>query len=244
MTAAGSGTFVATVECGKVGVPVSAVQKAADTLAAVITCREVVVSPQGLSVCQVSFHWRDPIGRSLPLADLPIAPDQHLAYGIRQDGSPATVRAAQSILIGGLTRAGKSSLIWCLLADALRQGIPVDLYVSDPKGGVEMDQLEAALGREDSLVRVRAYAKDPTETLKMIKAAEDGLRARQHWMKQSGVRKIQPDKVNPLVVVILDETLPLTDILKKGTDSSLGKIAYTGAALNDRDEAVAVASRD
>jgi hypothetical protein len=32
------------------------------------------------------------------------------------------------------------------------------------------------------------------------------------------------------VVTILDETLPLTELLKKGTDSPLGRVAFTGAA--------------
>jgi predicted GIY-YIG superfamily endonuclease len=49
-------------------------------------------------------------------------------------------------------------------------------------------------------------------------------------MKQNGVRKVTPDATNPLVVLLLDETLPLTDLLKKGTDSPLGRVAYTGAA--------------
>jgi hypothetical protein len=124
-----------------------------------------------------------------------------------------------------------SNLVWALLADVLRQGIYVDLYVSDPKGGVELDQLEAQLGLEGPrLLRVRQYAKTAAETVKMLEAAEKGMHARQYWMKQNGARKISPDQTNPLVVTILDETLPLTDLLKKGTDSALGRVAYTGAA--------------
>ena len=226
----GFGTLEATVKSGEIGVPVFDLQKQADVLSEVIGCREVVVSPLGPGVARLAFHWRDPIGRALPLADLPIAPDSHLAYGIRQDGSVATIRATQSVLIGGLTRMGKSNLVWAMLADALRQGMHIDLYVSDPKGGVELDQLEAAVGRTEGLLRVRRYAKTPTETVKMIDSAEGGMHKRQEWMKQNGTRKIIPSETNPLVVIILDETLPLTDLLKKGTDSALGRIAYTGAA--------------
>lgn len=228
--AARPGTVTAMLRCGEVGVPVFDVQKQAARLADVIGCREVVVTPEGPGVASLAFHWRDPIGRVLPLADLPLAPDASLAYGVRQDGSVAAIRATQSVLIGGLTRHGKSNLVWSLLADALRQGMHVDLYVSDPKGGVELDQLEAAVGREDGLLRVRQYAKTPAETVKMLEAAEKAMHARQYWMKQNGTRKITPDAVNPLVVCILDETLPLTDLLKKGTDSALGRIAYTGSA--------------
>jgi hypothetical protein len=219
----GHGTFTATVKCGEIGVPVFAVEKQTAALAEVIGCREVVVNQVRPGVARLAIHWRDPIGRALPLADLPISTSPgHVAYGIRQDGSVATVNATQSILIGGLTRKGKSNLVWALLADLLRQGIYVDLYVSDPKGGVELDQLEAQLDIDGPrLLRVRQYAKT---------AAETGMHARQYWMKQNGARKIAPDETNPLVVTILDETLPLTDILKKGTDSPLGRVAYTGAA--------------
>ena len=230
----GHGTLTATVESGRIGVPVFDIQKQTARLADVIGCREVVVSPKGPGVAHLSFHWRDPIGRVLPLAELPIAPDAgHLAYGIRQDGSVATIQATQSVLIGGLTRAGKSSVVRSLLGDALRQGLPVDLYVSDPKGGVELAAFEAGLGRQDGLIRVRQYAKTPADTVKMIEAAEKAMHARQHWLRENGdgATKIIPNATNPLVVIILDETLPLTDLLKKGTDSALGRIAYTGSAL-------------
>ncbi len=226
----GHGTLTARVESGRIGVPVVDVVKSASRLADVIGCREVVVTPDGPGVASLAFHWKDPIGRLLPLADLPIAPEHQLAYGIRQDGSVASIRASQSVLIGGLTRHGKSNLIWSLLADALRQGMHIDLYVSDPKGGVELDQLETALGREHGLLRVRYYARTAQATVQMCDEAEKAMHCRQHYMKKNGVRKIQPSEENPLVVVILDETLPLTDLLKKGTDSSLGRIAYTGAA--------------
>jgi hypothetical protein len=228
----GHGTFTATVKCGEVGVPVFAIEKQTAALSEVIGCREVVATSVRPGVARLAFHWRDPIGRALPLADLPISTTAgHVAYGIRQDGGVATVNATQSILIGGLTRKGKSNLVWALLADLLRQGIYVDLYVSDPKGGVELDQLEAQLDIDGPrLLRVRQYAKTAAETVKMLEAAEKGMHARQYWMKQNGARKISPDQTNPLVVTILDETLPLTDLLKKGTDSALGRVAYTGAA--------------
>jgi hypothetical protein len=228
----GHGTFTATVKCGEVGVPVFAIEKQTAALSEVIGCREVVATAVRPGVARLAFHWRDPIGRALPLADLPISTSPgHVAYGIRQDGGVATVNATQSILIGGLTRKGKSNLVWALLADLLRQGIYVDLYVSDPKGGVELDQLEAQLDIDGPrLLRVRQYAKTAAETVKMLEAAEKGMHARQYWMKQNGARKISPDQTNPLVVTILDETLPLTDLLKKGTDSALGRVAYTGAA--------------
>jgi S-DNA-T family DNA segregation ATPase FtsK/SpoIIIE len=239
----GYGTLTARVESGKIGVPVVDVVKSAARIADVVGCREVVVSPDGPGVAALAFHWKDPIGRVWPLAELPVSAPGQLAYGVRQDGSAATIRATQSVLIGGLTRHGKSNMIWALLADAVRNGVYVDLYVSDPKGGVELDLLEAQVPLDlegkpiplsmrkgpRRLVEVREYAKNPAETAKMLERAEKAFHARQFEMKRDGVKKIQPSEENPLAVVILDETLPLTDMLRKGTDSPLGRIAYQGA---------------
>lgn len=223
------GTLTATVRSGEVGVPVPDIMARTITLAEVIGCREVIVTPTDPGVAKIAFHWADPVGRGLALADLPIAPTGRIAYGIRQDGSPASINMGQSVLIGGLTRHGKSNTVWCLLADLLRQEVPVCLYVSDPKGGVEMDAFHAALGREVGGLKVRQYASTAAETVKMLAEAEKAMQVRQHEMQTNGVRKVQPSHDNPLVIVILDETLPLTDVLKKGTDSPLGRIAYTGA---------------
>lgn len=229
--AAGDGTVTATVASGKIGVPVFSIAKQVGTLAEVIGCREVVVTETGPGCAKLAFHWRDPVERHLALADLPLTTSAGtLAYGIRQDGDLATVRSDQSILIGGLTRHGKSNTVWCLLADCIRQQIPVRLAVSDPKGGVELDAFESMVGQSGGLVEVREYAQTATETTKMLERVEKAMAARQHWMKEHKVRKIIPDAENPLVIVILDETLPLTELLKKGQDSPLGRIAYTGSA--------------
>lgn len=232
----GYGTLTCRVKSGEIGVPVVDVVKSASRIADVVGCREVVVTPDGPGVAALAFHWRDPIGRVWPLADLPLAPEGHLAYGVRQDGSAASIRATQSVLVGGLTRHGKSNMVWALLADALRQGIPLDLYVSDPKGGVEMDLLQALVrelprksGEPRRPIEVRQYAKTPGETEQMLDRAEKAFHHRQSEMKRAGVKKIAPSDKNPLVVVILDETLPLTDMLKKGTNSPLGRLAYQGA---------------
>jgi len=225
------GSIRAVVKCGEIGIPTASVQKAVVTLADVIGCREVIATPLSPGKVELTFHWRDPIGRVLPLADLPIAPTGRIAYGIRQDNSVATVIPTQSILIGGLTRKGKSNAIWALLADCIRQGLFVDLYVSDPKGGIELDALERVVGATGGLVRVRQYAHDLKSTAEMVVNAEKAMHARQYEQKQKGLgRQVTPDQDNPLVVIILDEVLLLQEMLKKGPDSPLARIAFTGAA--------------
>lgn len=233
----GSGTLQATVRSGDIGIPVSDVQAAAATVAEIIGCREVVVDKVEPGVAKVTFHWRDPIGRVLPLADLPVAPKGRIAYGIRQDGSAATVNLMQSILIGGLTRHGKSNIDWSLLADLNRQGVPVEAYVSDPKEGLELQEFERAMAEAaalrsepPTLLRIRSYAPDAKSTAQMVADAEKACKARKYYLKQDGVRKLEaPTAAHPLVVVILDEALALTAMLKQGEDSPLGRLLYMGA---------------
>jgi hypothetical protein len=126
---------------------------------------------------------------------------------------------------------GKSNLCWTLLADANRQRIPIRLYVSDPKGGVELDALEGHVGEINGNMDVHHYAKTPTATAKMIETLEGGMQKRQEVMKARGQRVHVPTKEDPLTVLILDETLSLVDILKKGVDSPLGRIAFMGGAV-------------
>lgn len=225
-----SGGFTAYIKCGKIGVPTAEVMKHAGHIADVIGCREVVVLPAKPGEAKLEFCWTDSVGRHLSLAGLPVSAPGQLSYGIRPDGSAATIFSHMSVLIGGLTRHGKSNICWALLADAVRQRLPIRLYVSDPKGGVELDALEAHVGDPQGLLEVRKYAATPAATVKMIGELEEAMRCRQESMKQRGIRKHTPTVDDPLVVLLLDETLPLTDLLKKGTDSPLGRIAYTGGA--------------
>jgi hypothetical protein len=242
----GHGSFTAEVRCGEVGVPVFKFQAKTEFLKEVIGCAEVTVTPTGSGVGRFAFHFRDPIGRVLPLAAMPPASlgsrgDTRLAYGIRQDGTPATIIANQSVLIGGLTRMGKSNICWALLADCIRQGLPVEIYVSDPKEGLELQEFERAMREAEAakgnvlplhrLITVREYAPTVAATIEMIGHAEKAMKARKHHMKLDGVRKLEKaSEKYPLVVVLLDETVALQAILTKGQDSPLGRIAYMGAA--------------
>lgn len=242
----GYGTITAQVSSGKIGVPVFDVTKQTATIANVVGCREVTVTETSPGVGRLEFHFRDALSRLVTLADLPPGPTGHVVYGIRADGTPASFNYAQSILIGGLTRNGKSNLVWAGLGDLAAQGVHVDAYVSDPKGGIELDALEARVPLDEDgnpiplkwrkgprkLLEVRAYAKTPEETIEMLKAAESAMHARQRELKQTGTRAVMAgSKEMPLVVIILDETLALTELLRKGPDSPLGRIAYTGAAV-------------
>ena len=224
----GDGGLEAVVHSGKIGVPVPDIQKQVVTLSEVIGCREVLVLPVAPGVAKLTFHWRDLIGRVLPLADLPVAPVGEIAYGRTADGEAASIKMNLSVLMGGLTEYGKSNIIHALIADLLRQGVHVRLYISDPKMGVELREYGRHLGEKNGLLEVVAYAKEPKASEAMFKAMAKDMAARTAEFEAAGLRSWEPSEKYPLCVAIVDELMELEETVKNGAGSALGQIARLG----------------
>jgi hypothetical protein len=210
------------------GVMPEDIAKHADRIRRTVECKELLVTyTRDTTNAVLTFRWTEALGRVLPVADLPPSPKGRISYGIRRDGSAATVRWDLSILIGGLTRHGKSNVIWAMLADLLRKGVPVALYVSDPKA-VEMRQFFGKdTGEKMGTLTVRRYANTPEATIEMVESAYGALEKRKR--EQVGKNWVI-DERNPLTIVILDELLPLHEMIADKHKGALGKILYTGAA--------------
>ncbi|MDP9222687.1 MAG: hypothetical protein M3P18_02320, partial [Actinomycetota bacterium] len=144
--------------CTRLGAAVDQLERA-DTLAHAIGCREVTVTSPRPGWAQVECAWGDRLLREVRLTDLPRLPpprrtgkpagfSRRLIYGITSEGKPISVEWDKSILIGGTTRSGKSTCVWALLAALRREGIPTRLYVSDAKGGIELQELGNVLGQD------------------------------------------------------------------------------------------------
>lgn len=221
-----AGDLKARIAPGRIGVDVDDVAKNASIIGQAVGCRDVLVRTTSPGCAELTFYWSDPLGRILPVADLPPAPKGRIAYGIKQDGSAASIELGLSILLGGLTRHGKSNTVWALLADLIRQNIPTDLYVSDPKEGMELRQLGRHVGEQMGCIRVRAYVTTPEDTVKLVQQAAEAMRGR---MRQQAEKNWNLSKENPLVLIVLDELLPLHAMIKKKHEGDLGKILYTGA---------------
>jgi predicted GIY-YIG superfamily endonuclease len=202
--------------------------KHSDALAGSIGCKEATVRPTAPGCAEVTFYWSDPLSRVLPLPGLPMPKEGQIAFGVLRDGSPATIQQDLSTLIGGSTGSGKSGVIWAMLADLVRRKVPVRLYVSDPKGGIELQALGRHVGEKLGSLEVREYVTTPADTIKMVERVEGALTKRQRVQQSRKLTK--PTEENPLVVVLLDELLVLSLMLKKGTDSPLGRILFTGRA--------------
>ncbi len=221
------GDVTASIASGRMGVSVDDVAKHAPRVAEVIGCREVTVTRTAPGCASLVFFWSDPLGRTLPLAELPVSSAGLISYGIRRDGTPATIRQDLSVLVGGATGTGKSNVIAAMLADLVRSGVWVDLYVSDPKGGIEMTWLSRHVGQQMGTLRVRQYVDSASGTVQMVKDAHKAMRCRQGL--QEGA-KHSATKASPLVVLIIDELLPLHEQIRQGTKSELGQILFEGRA--------------
>ena len=219
--------FTASLACGSQGISIAKVAAAADLIRETVGCKEVVVTPTTSGCADIAFNWSDPMGKTSYLSGLPMSKPGTIAYGIRRDGTAATIEQDKSVLIGGLTGFGKSNIIWTMLADLVRKEIPLRLYVSDPKGGIELTALAAHVGDRMGNVQVMQYASTAAETVDMVTDVEKRMRYSQS--KQQG-RKHTPTADNPLCVVLLDELLPLHEMIAQKNKGPLGKILYEGRA--------------
>jgi hypothetical protein len=111
-------------------------------------------------------------------------------------------------LLIGASRSGKSSEVWMRLKGLVDQRIPFLLYCIDPKGGMELFNLEGrAFMYEDNILNCKLFVEN------VLKA----LAVRQSEMKAAGERKWKPD-LNPrwpLVVILIDEIITFMGMLKK-----------------------------
>jgi S-DNA-T family DNA segregation ATPase FtsK/SpoIIIE len=154
------------------------------------------------------YQRRDALAAIVPALPVVDDPDlRELPVGVLEDGSPWTVPLAGShLLVGGSTGAGKGSVIWSLIraaAPCVHDGT-VQLWCVDPKGGMELSAGEAMFTRF-------AYD-DPAEMADLFDAAADLLRTRAARLR--GVtRKHTPSRIEPLVVVVVDEMAFLTAYL-------------------------------
>lgn len=222
------------VPCARDGVKVGEVQKEADRIRGVMGSKKAVVVPnRHRDGVTVNLYWTDPLERTIPLSHLPRPKAGHVSYGVRADGSPAQLDLSMSAIIGGMTGHGKSTCIWSMCASLVHTNTPVELWVSDPKGGMELSAFGEHLNRGTERFKVVRYSEDLDDTVKMVEEFDRIRAKRATELKASGQRKGKYTLDHPLRILLLDETLLLSDILKLGSKGALGRIAFAGRASND-----------
>ncbi|MCK9921203.1 cell division protein FtsK [Frankia sp. AgPm24] len=159
-----------------------------------------------------------PAGSSADLGQL-VAGLSAVPIGRSEDGSSWTLPVRGShVLIAGATGAGKGSVLWGLLrglAPAVHAGL-VELWVCDPKGGMEL-----AFGRP-------LFTRFATSTDTIADLLDDavGRMQKRTAMLAGNSRLHTPTPSDPLIVVVVDEIASLTAYV---TDRDLKK--RIGAAL-------------
>ncbi len=190
----------------------------------------------------VEFTRRDPLADPVPPFDLD-GPDADgdggdddgspvdlsgLPVGRREDGEVwrLPVRGAH-VLVAGATGSGKGSVIWSTirgLGPAVRAGL-VELWVCDPKGGMEL-----AFGQG-------MFSRFATDTASIADLLDDAVTVmRKRAARLRGVARLHtPTTGEPLIVVIVDEIASLTSYvtdreLKRRLAASLPLLLSQGRA--------------
>jgi S-DNA-T family DNA segregation ATPase FtsK/SpoIIIE len=151
------------------------------------------------------FFRRDPLADVLPA--IPTRPDPELnglELGRTEDAAPFLLRLLGThLLVAGASGSGKGSVLWSLvraLAPLVRVSA-VELWVIDPKGGMEM-----TFGR-------RLFARfEDTDFEAMAGLLEEAAaRMAERTQRLKGItRQHRPAPGDPLVLVVVDEMAALT----------------------------------
>lgn len=225
------GNVNADISPGRLAIPVESIAAQAGTIAESVGCMGLTVRPTETGKAALKFWWRDPIGEHLFLKDLHPGTPGRIVYGVREDGEMASIKWNLSLLLVALTEHGKSNIIHALIADLIRQGIPVRLCIVDPKGGMELSMYGRELGKTDRLVRVHKYATTPEEGEKLIEEMAAGMERRAKQFAAETRRSWVPTERDPLVILIVDELLELDDTVKAGAKSKAARIVRLGRAV-------------
>jgi hypothetical protein len=203
------------VSPGPIGVKggVDKLSSLAPMLAEIVGCNEVLIRRTGVGHATLTFLWTEALDRVLPVRELPAAPKNGIAYGVRRDGSSAYIDAGLSVLIAGITGSGKSGLTWAILADLIRQDVHVNLYASDPKGGIELAPLGLKVGERQGKLLVADYCATADDTKRLIDECEQAMKERQ--AKQTGRKWTVADAAeNPLIILLIDESVEVMALMK------------------------------
>jgi len=204
----------------------------AEALRHIYRARVCRVRAERVGFVWVDFYRRDPLDTVVPPApiDGPDAPVDlgNLPLGRREDGGPWLLPLRGShVLVAGATGSGKGSVLWSLirsLGPAVSAGL-AELWVCDPKGGMEMAAGAPMFAR---------FAYDLPSIADLLDDAVTRMQARADGLR--GVSRLHvPTVGDPLIVVVVDEIAALTAYvtdrdLKRRLSASLPLLLSQGRA--------------
>lgn len=187
---------------------------------------------------QLIIRYADPLVETIPA--LPIKEDvdiEAVQLGITDEGEEWTIpvvhQQGSHMLVAAASGGGKSGVPWSLiraLCPLIRDGL-VQVWVADPKGGVEFKRGTSKDGTRSLWHR---YADDFDSITTMLKDLVAEMDARGKRQADSG-RMHEMSVEEPIILVPLDEILSVTALetstRKAATNSLLGKVLTKGRAL-------------
>lgn len=185
-----------------------------DALAQYLAVDSVTVKPDSPGFVRMELRVRDTLEASAPVSSLHTygVDLEAVPAGVCDDGKLWSVPILYNhVLLGGTTGSGKSGVVWSLFAGlgpAIHAGL-VDLWVIDPKGGMEFGEGERMFVRFECITAEGMLA--------LLQEAVDLMRERAHRLRAAGVRKHVPTAEEPLVVVFIDEAATLSAFADRDT---------------------------
>ncbi len=205
----------------------------AEALRHIYRARACRVRSDAVGFVWVDFYRRDPLTRTVPPGPIhgPDAPGgglENLPVGRREDGGPWLLPLRGShVLVAGATGAGKGSVLWSLirsLGPSVAAGL-AELWVCDPKGGMEMAAGAPLFAR---------FAFDLPSIADLLDDAVSRMQSRADSLR--GVSRLHtPTPGDPLIVVVVDEIASLTSYvtdrdLKRRLSASIPLLLSQGRA--------------
>ncbi len=202
------------------------------TLAGIMHCKEVSVQPTSrLGKATITFYNSPPLQRTFTVADLPASGKGRISFGIDETGKVAAVEYGLSMLIAGITGAGKSVLFWDMFADLLRDDQPTEMWFIDPKR-TEFNRFKALVGHRVGNIRVMGYCTTAQEAAPLFEQFAADMHTRQDLMAERGITKltVASDEF-PARIIVMDEMLDIASAFPKGSalhiSISQGRAALT-----------------
>lgn len=209
---------------GKKGLPLWKIPGSGDNINAVFGSADIRIKSldDGFSKGWVEIMWVDALSDTIDVSRLEPQEDGHIPFGIDADGEVISLNPERSLLIVGESGSGKSSTLWSLMYGMQVIGLPYRLHVIDPAGGVELSNLDGS----EYTANYISKSQDVEELIRKIRKEMNHVLDE---MKMDGIRKIKiGDDGRKLNIILIDELLLLSKLLKDGADSPLGELLAIG----------------
>jgi hypothetical protein len=234
------GEVKALIKLGDIGGDLNSVSSLAlSVIPGIMKCRVPIIEPvendPGSAWITFPDPNADPLAEVIPIIDLPVGSQTAVSFGRTELAKCAEIRKGLSVLITGVTEAGKGSVAWSMIFDLFRDGEPTEVYVIDPKH-MEFSVLKDYVGKWIGCLYIADYVDNENDAKTMFKTFRDTMDKRQIEFGKTGRKMEKATKDFPARVIIADELSDIKgcfDSKAGGTSSDFGIIIAQGRTTRD-----------